>query len=121
MLLIHVLFGLVITSWSFFVAAPFGKSPQLAAVVTTFLAIILAVFGVVIKSNSGGFRFILSILFPPTLYIFSLKTIASYEALEIATNIVKGDPTHGQVLLPLIIAGIVSGPLFRAVLRFTFS
>ncbi|KIM45099.1 hypothetical protein M413DRAFT_65825 [Hebeloma cylindrosporum] len=105
--MLHILLGLVLASWSFFVAAPFGKSPQLAAVVTTFLAIVFAIFGLVIKSSRAGTLFIFSVIFPPSFYIFALKAICGYENHELATNVSKGDPDQGIVLLPLLIAAII--------------
>lgn len=100
----------MLASWSFFVAAPFGKSPQLAAVVTTFLAIVFAIFGLVMKSSQGGILFIFSVIFPPCFYIFALKAICGYENHELATKILKADPDQGIVLLPLLIGAIVSEP-----------
>ena len=107
-IVLHILLGLVLASWSFFVAAPFGKSPQLAAVVTTFLAIVFAILGLVIKSSRSGPLFFFSVIFPPSFYIFALKAICGYESHELATNILKGDPDRRIILLPLLIAAIVS-------------
>ena len=108
LLVVHVLFGLVLASWALFATVPFRKSPQLAAVITSSIAVVLTILGIVLKSDNGVINFVLSILFPPILYVLSLKTISGYERHELATNLVKGDPTRGRVLLPLIIAGIVS-------------
>ncbi len=110
--ILHILLGLVLASWSFFVAAPFGKSPQLAAVVTTFLAIIFAILALVIKATHSGALVIFSLIFPPMFYIFSLKAICGYENHQIATNALKGDPDRGMVLLPLLIVAIVIIYLF---------
>jgi len=108
LLVVHILFGLVLASWALFATVPFRKSPQLAAVMATFISIVLTILAIVLKSDSGPINFIASLLFPPMLYVLSLKTIAGYERHELATNLLKGDPTRGRVLLPLIIAGIVS-------------
>ena len=107
-LIVHLLLGLVLASWSFFVAVPFGKSPHLAAVASTFLGLVFAVLALVIKSSRSGILFIFSILFPPSFYIFALKAICGYENHQFPTNILKGDPDRGIVLLPLLIAAIVS-------------
>jgi hypothetical protein len=48
-LVVHILLGLTLASWSFFIAAPFGKSPQLAAVASTFLSILFAILALIIK------------------------------------------------------------------------
>ncbi|CAA7266935.1 unnamed protein product [Cyclocybe aegerita] len=105
--ILHVLLGLVLASWSFFIAVPFGKSPQLAAVVTTFGGIVFAIFGLVIRSRSSGTLFVFSILFPPSFYILSLRAIAGYENHESATNALKGDIDQGIVLLPLLIGAVI--------------
>jgi hypothetical protein len=106
--IIHILLGLTLASWSFFVAAPFGKSPQLAAVVTTFLSIVLAVIALVFKSARNGAAFIFTILFPPGFYIFVTRAISGYENNRLPTNILKGDPDFGISVLPQLIAAIVS-------------
>ncbi|PPR02359.1 hypothetical protein CVT24_011703 [Panaeolus cyanescens] len=105
--ILHLLLGLSLASWSFFVAAPFGKSPQLAAVVTTFLGIVFAILGVVIKSSRTGTLVIFSLLFPPSFYIFALRGIAGYENHQLPTNILKKDPDTGIVVLPLLIAAVI--------------
>jgi hypothetical protein len=104
---IHVLLGLVLASYSFFTAIPFGKSPHLAAVVSTLIAIIFAILGLVVKAGQSGILFVLSILFPPSFYMFALTALTGYENNQLATNILYRDPDKGVVLLPLLIAGIV--------------
>ncbi|KAF4612016.1 hypothetical protein D9613_004324 [Agrocybe pediades] len=104
---VHLLLGLVLASWSFFVAAPFGKSPQLAAVVTTFLAIVLAILGLVIKAKSSGALFIFSIVFPPSFYIFALKAICGWENNQMAPIVSKRDPDEGITLAPILLAAVI--------------
>ncbi|KAF8808210.1 P-loop containing nucleoside triphosphate hydrolase protein [Phlegmacium glaucopus] len=104
---VHLLLGLVLASWSFFVSAPFGKSPHLAAVASTFLGLVFAILALVLKSSQSGTLFIFSLLFPPSFYIFALKAICGYENHQLATNVLKGDPDRGIVLLPLIIAAVI--------------
>ncbi|KAF8910204.1 hypothetical protein CPB84DRAFT_1812882 [Gymnopilus junonius] len=104
---LHLLLGLVLGSWSLFVAAPFGKSPQLAAVVSTLLAIVFAILGLVIKTNGSGVIFIFSLLFPPSFYMFAIKAICGYENHQIASHVLKGDPDRGIVILPALIAAVI--------------
>lgn len=59
-LVVHLLLPLSLASWAFFVAAPFGKSPQLAAVVSTFLAILFAVVALVLGHVQDGTAVIFS-------------------------------------------------------------
>lgn len=103
----HVLLGLLLASWSFFVAAPFGKSPQLAAVFSTVLSIVLVVIALVLKTSTGT-AVIFTIIFPPGFYVFAIRAIAGYENHMLPTNALKGDPDNGLTLLPILIAAIVS-------------
>jgi len=107
-LLIHILAGLSLASWSFFIAAPFGKSPQLAAVSTTLLAVLICVLALVcapyLKDVSAV---IFSVLLPPAFYIFAIRTVCGYEALGRPANIIHLDPSGGLRLLPLIITALV--------------
>lgn len=119
-ILIHVLFGLVLASWSFFPSVPFGKSPQLAAVASTFLAIILAIFALTFAgaTNSNVAAFAFTIIFPPGFYIFAVRAICGFENNQIPTNLFRGDPDNDGLLFPLIIAALVrvfsaSGPYSR--------
>jgi ATP-binding cassette, subfamily A (ABC1), member 3 len=106
-LAVHLLLGLVLASWSFFVSAPFGKSPQLAAVASTFLAIVFAILGLVFSRAGTGGAFIFSIIFPPGFYIFAIRAICGWENHQIGTNALKGDPDDHLSLLPILIAALV--------------
>lgn len=106
-LLVHLLLGLSLASWSFFVAAPFGKSPQLAAVVSTFLAILLAILALVVTKASTGAAFAFSIIFPPGFYIFAIRAICGFENHLRPSDALRGDPDNNICLLPLIVAAIV--------------
>lgn len=108
MLATHLLLPISLASWSFFVAAPFGKSPQLAAVVTTFLAILFAILALVFKHAGDGGAFIFTLIFPPGFYIFAVRAMAGWENHLHPTNALKGDPDNGLRLLPLLIAALVS-------------
>ncbi|KAL5533846.1 hypothetical protein ACEPAG_306 [Sanghuangporus baumii] len=113
-LLVHLLLGLSLASWSFFVSAPFGQSPQLAAVATTFLAIVFAVIAQAFGGASNGAAFIYTLILPPGFYIFAVRAIAGFENHRTPTNLLKEDPDNQLTLLPLIIAaliGIVVWPL----------
>ncbi|KAF5385138.1 hypothetical protein D9615_001087 [Tricholomella constricta] len=106
-IVVHLLLGLVLGSWSFFVAAPFGKSPQLAAVVTTFSSIMFVIIAVVMQHAGNGTTFIFSIIFPPSFYVFALRAVAGYENHHLPTNAIKGDPDTNLVLLVTIVAAII--------------
>ena len=107
LLIVHLLFGFSLASWSFFIAAPFGKSPQLAAVASTFLGIIFALLALVFSKATTRVATIFSLIFPPGYYIFAIRAICGWENHQIPTNILKPDPDSNLTLLPLIIAAVV--------------
>lgn len=107
-LVVHLLLGFSLASWSFFVAAPFGKSPQLAAVVSTFLSILFAILALVFSRASTGAATIFTLIFPPGFYIFAIRAICGYENHLLPTNLLKPDPDDHLTLLPIMIASIVS-------------
>jgi ATP-binding cassette, subfamily A (ABC1), member 3 len=107
-IIIHLLLGFTLASWSFFIAVPFGKSPQLAAVASTFLSIMFAVAALVFSHASTGAAFVFSIIFPPGFYIFVIRAMCGFENHQIGTNILDGDPDNGVVVLPIVVAAIVS-------------
>lgn len=116
-LVLHILLGLVLASWSFFVAVPFGNTPQLAAVVTTFLSVILTIIGLAIDTSTTWFMVSFSILFPPSFYIFTLKAICGYENHILPADVLRGDPDRNIQILPLLLAAVVRiyqriGPIF---------
>ncbi|KAG1742779.1 uncharacterized protein EDB91DRAFT_297988 [Suillus paluster] len=106
-LIVHLLFGFSLASWTFFVAAPFGKSPQLAAVASTFLGIMFGILALVFSRASTGAATIFTLIFPPGYYVFAIRAICGWENHQIPTNILKPDPDSNLILLPLIIAAII--------------
>ncbi|KAK7686529.1 hypothetical protein QCA50_010128 [Cerrena zonata] len=105
--IVHLLLGLVLASWSFFIAVPFGKSPQLAAVASTILAFVLAILALVFSRASTGAAFVFSIIFPPGYYIFAIRAICGFENQQIPTSVLHPDPDNNLRLLPIIIAAII--------------
>ena len=77
-------------------------------IVSTFLGILLVIIALVFQSAGNGAAFIFTITFPSVFYIFAIRAICGYEDHQLATNVSKGDPDKHLVLLPLIIAAIVS-------------
>ncbi|TRM70462.1 P-loop containing nucleoside triphosphate hydrolase protein [Schizophyllum amplum] len=105
---VHILFGLSLASFSLFVAAPFARSPQLAAVVSTFASIVLAIIALVYKQATTASATIFSLVFPPAFYMFAIRAICGWENHERATDVLKGDPDNDLILLPLIIVAIIN-------------
>ncbi|KAK0209024.1 hypothetical protein DFS33DRAFT_1372220 [Desarmillaria ectypa] len=102
---VHLLLGLSLASWSFF-------SPQLAAVASTFLAILFAIIALVLGHAGNVAAFIFTIFFPPGYYIFAIRAMCGFENNMLATNVLQGDPDNGLLLLPLLIAAIASVDIF---------
>ncbi|KAH9948219.1 P-loop containing nucleoside triphosphate hydrolase protein [Amylocystis lapponica] len=103
---LHLLLGLSLASWSFFVAMPFGKSPQLAAVVTTFCGIVCSILGLIFEGSTGG-AFVFSLAFPPAFYVIAIRAISGFEDSRIPTSVLQGDPDSGFIILPMLIAAII--------------
>lgn len=110
-LLVHILLGLILASWSFFTATPFGKSPQLAAIVSSVIACVLAIVTLVIGNVSNLLAVVITIAFPPGFYIFAIRAIVGFELQQVGANMLKGDPDNGVMLLPLVIAACVRIPV----------
>ncbi|KAI0789486.1 P-loop containing nucleoside triphosphate hydrolase protein [Abortiporus biennis] len=106
-LVVHLLLGFLFGSWSFFVSVPFGKSPQLAAVASTFLAIVFAIIALVLGNASTGGAFVFTLIFPPGYYIFVIRAICGWENHQLATNILQPDPDNQLRVLPIMIAAII--------------
>ncbi|KAF9235155.1 hypothetical protein BU15DRAFT_78326 [Melanogaster broomeanus] len=80
--------GLLAASWSFFIAVPFGKSPQLAAVASTVATIF-------------------TLVFPPGFYIFVIRAVCGWENNLMPTNVLKPDPDTNVTVIPILIACII--------------
>ncbi|EIW87313.1 P-loop containing nucleoside triphosphate hydrolase protein [Coniophora puteana RWD-64-598 SS2] len=104
---VHLLLGLSLASYTFFVAAPFGRSPQLAAVVSTFAAIVLAILALVFYTASTGAAFVFTLVFPPGFYIFAIRAMCGWENHLMATDVTRPDPDTGVTLLPILVAAII--------------
>jgi len=104
-LLVNLLFPLSLASWTFFVAAPFGRSPQLSAITSVLASFVFAIFALVLKGAGNGVAFIFTIVFPSGFYIFVIRAICGFENRQIPTSLVKADPdNHLRVIVPVIAA-----------------
>jgi hypothetical protein len=109
----HVLLGLSLASWSFFVATPFDNSPQLAAIASTMLAVGFAILALIFSTAGTPEAVLFSILFPSGFYIFAIRAICGFESNLTTTNALMPDPDNGLLLLPLLIAAGVRISLQR--------
>jgi hypothetical protein len=97
-----------LASWSLFTSAPFKKSPQLAAMISTTIAVVFAVLAQAFSHATTVSAFFYTLVFPPGFYIFAIRCIAGFEDHRIKTNALKGDPDNNLILLPIIISAMVS-------------
>ncbi|KAL0954635.1 hypothetical protein HGRIS_003590 [Hohenbuehelia grisea] len=107
-LAIHLLLGLSLASWSLFIAAPFGNSPQLAAIVSTILSILLAIIALAFQQATSGAAFIYSLIFPPGFYIFAIRAVCGFENHLEPASFFKADPDTQLCLFYLVLAAIVN-------------
>lgn len=106
-LAIHLLFALSLTSWSMFVASFFGKSPQLAAVMSTFFAIVIAILSLVYSRAKTLGACVFSLILPPGFYIFALRAISGFEIAQKPTDAFARDPDNNLELFPMLIVALV--------------
>ncbi|RPD64790.1 P-loop containing nucleoside triphosphate hydrolase protein [Lentinus tigrinus ALCF2SS1-6] len=108
MVAIHILTGLSLASWSMFVMAPFGKSPQLAAITSTVLALVWCVIGMVFTGISTTTAFILILFFPPFFLPIAIRCVVGFEITSTPTSATVSDPEYFITLWPLFLATIIS-------------
>ncbi|GLB44403.1 putative ABC-2 family transporter protein [Lyophyllum shimeji] len=106
---IHLLTGLGLASWAFFIAVIFGRSPPLAAIVTLVGGLALTVIAMsAIKIIRTAAAAILSLLFPPMFYAFAMRAVCGYELQGLGANVIRRDPKDHLLLLPLIFMAIIN-------------
>ena len=119
----NVLTGLSLSSFSIFGAAFFHKA-QLSGIVTTIVALLLAVLAQVIAGTNSGAVAILSLLFPPMNYTFFTILMARWERQNMSTDLAKAAPENpwslpGIVFFVLLIIQIVAFPILGALVEST--
>ncbi|KDR85851.1 hypothetical protein GALMADRAFT_389530 [Galerina marginata CBS 339.88] len=108
MILVHILTGVGLASWSFFISVPFSKSPQLAAVVGTGVAIVLGVIPLALPSEfSTSTATALSFLFPSMFYVFILKSFAGFELNQTSPSLYHSNSNFEVTPLPMVIAVVI--------------
>ncbi|KAL9125089.1 MAG: hypothetical protein Q9217_005652 [Psora testacea] len=119
----NILAGLSLSSFSIFGAAFFHKA-QLSGIVTTIIALLLAVLAQVIAKTNDGAVVVLSLLFPPMNYTFFTIFMARWERQNSPTNILKAAPESpwsipGIVFFVLLIIQIFVFPALGALVEQT--
>ena len=101
--------SLSLASWSFFVSIPFGKSPQLAAISTTFLSLLFAVLALVLSPRASiGLQMVFTLLFPSGFFVFVVSAIAGFENKETPTSFSRSDPERGGHIGALFLIAVIN-------------
>ena len=121
LILLNLLAGLSLSSFSLFGGAFFHKA-QLSGISTTIVSILLAVLAQVISKANTGAVAILSLLFPPMNYTFFTVLMARWEQKNTATDLRKPAPENpstlpGIVFFIFFIVQIVLFPLLAAIVE----
>ncbi|KIM34443.1 hypothetical protein M408DRAFT_60324 [Serendipita vermifera MAFF 305830] len=106
LVLLNILTSFTLSSWSMFIGAPFGKSPQLAAIASTFFAILFAILALVLK---GGrvLSIVYTLIFPPGFFVFTILAICGYERRDTSPDLNQGDPDNGTQITSLFVVALI--------------
>ena len=104
---------LSLASWSLFVSVPYGKSPQLAAISSTFLSLVFAILALVLSPRaSNRLQMIFTLLFPSSFFVFATSAIAGFEDAETPTSFTRPDPERGGRIWALFLIAIINTLLY---------
>ncbi|QRV83170.1 ABC transporter [Ceratobasidium sp. AG-Ba] len=78
LILLHIIYGFSITSFSLVACLPFRKSPQLAAIGTTFLTILFTIISLFIPITPSSAA-ISTLALPPSFYVFAIRAVSRFE------------------------------------------
>jgi hypothetical protein len=123
LIILYIITGLSLASWTHLVAVPFANAPTLAAITgathslvlrcicvlteaATFLAIILAIGALLTQSNSVT-QLVLTLVFPPMFYIFITKALCAFEVVPSHPKILRRSPQRDAPILALLLIAIV--------------
>ena len=101
---IHLLTGLSLASWSMFIMVPFGKSPQLASIMSMTLSVVWCIIGMQFSGIKTSIAFVLILIFPPTFYPIAIRCITGFETNLVPTSATTPDPEYDLTLSSLLIA-----------------
>ena len=107
-LAMNILTGLSLASWTMFVMAPFGKSPTLAAIMATLLALVPVVIAMFFDGVSTSLAAVLVLLFPTFFFPLVIEQIARFEADLLPGSATAPNPQTGPIFLwPMFITVVV--------------
>ncbi|ORY26511.1 hypothetical protein BCR39DRAFT_541062 [Naematelia encephala] len=108
---LHIVTGLSLASWTVLIQAVFASAPTLAAITSTFLAIILAV-GALLSGTGTGMQLGLTLVFPPMFYVYFTKALTAWELLAQGPNLLHRSPRGDPAIIGLLLIAILDIFLF---------
>ncbi|CAE6450969.1 unnamed protein product [Rhizoctonia solani] len=78
---IHTIAGFSLSSFTLLASMPFHKSPQLAAISTTFISLLLAIIAMLLPDSPTACG-MYTLIFPPGFYVFAIKSISRFESRQ---------------------------------------
>lgn len=104
----HVLPGLAMASWSLFVATFFARA-NVSSIITTALAILMAIVALITKRIGEGGGIVIGLLFPPASFVYEFIAISAYEHEGLAADVTgshdginRGPSILGQIVVQII-------------------
>ncbi|TKY84527.1 hypothetical protein EX895_006429 [Sporisorium graminicola] len=104
----HVLPGLALASWSLFIATFFARA-NVSSIVTTALAILMAIVALITKHIGEGGGIVIGLLFPSASFVYEFIAISAYEHQGLAANVTashnginKGPSVLGQIIVQVV-------------------
>ncbi|SJX63695.1 related to ATP-binding cassette, sub-family A [Sporisorium reilianum f. sp. reilianum] len=104
----HVLPGLALASWSLFVATFFARA-NVSSIITTALAILLAIVALITRHIGEGGGIVIGLLFPSASFVYEFIAISAYEHQGLAADVTasrnginKGPSILGQIIVQII-------------------
>ncbi|KAH7334283.1 hypothetical protein B0J17DRAFT_672798 [Rhizoctonia solani] len=79
---IHIITGLSLSSFTLLASMPFHKSPQLAAISTTFISLFLAIIAMLLPDSPTACA-MYTLIFPPGFYVFAIKAVSRFESRQL--------------------------------------
>lgn len=93
------------------VAAPFGKSPQLASIAATFLAILFSIVALIVKGGPT-LSLVYTLIFPPGFFVFTIMGLCAYERQDLKPVLSQADPDNGNRIGALFVIAIIDVVIF---------
>ncbi|SPO27963.1 related to ATP-binding cassette, sub-family A [Ustilago trichophora] len=104
----HVLPGLAMASWSLFVATFFARA-NVSSIITTALAILMAIVALITKHIGEGGGIVIGLLFPSASFVYQFIAISAYEHEGLAANLTashdainRGPSILGQIIVQIV-------------------